>query len=342
MGPTIECMQAALEGAGYTVDPILGQEVGGKSVHTGDQAVEELASLLAKNRYGVFYVMSHGTNITSWAGLVSESWMYMGLLDIDRPELKKAVNGRKLDKNVNSDIVKALATLAGLTWDGSGDAPFVVGAEFNGSAVIWVTPAFFKMLKSQRAVSFDETLVFLNTCSSAADTTLMDAMKPKAFFGWTIPMDGPFITDAAETMFDSLTDKARSARNAWQMWSRHEAWRLAGVGSSPPDNKDPKKLKVFGVNGTAYAPITDQSVLLIYRIRHGPSSASSDMVSSLLLARDCARKFWSAGKHAGLADPSCRPMEFGVQLPTDEEVDDAVFEVGGTGTRPFGRWTLAD
>jgi hypothetical protein len=35
-------------------------------------------------------------------------------------------------------------------------------------------------------------------------------------------------------------------------------------------------------------------------------------------------------------------MEFGIQLPSEEEIDDAVFEVGGAGAKPFGRWTLAD
>ena len=114
------------------------------------------------------------------------------------------------------------------------------------------------------------------------------------------------------------------------------------MGTSPPANKDRKNLKAFGANGTAYTPITDASVLLIYRIRHGPQSATSDIVSSVLLVRDCNRVFWSAGKRAGLANPSCRPLEFGIQLPTEAEIDDTVFEVGGAGTKPFGRWTLAD
>ena len=342
VGPTIECMQADLTGSGYVVDTILGQMEGGKAVHTGDQAIEELAKLLQTNRYGVFYVMSHGTNITSYFGFVSESWMYMGLLDIERPELKKAVNKRKLDSKVNTDIVKALATISGLTWDGSGDPPFVVGAEFSGSAVVWVTPTFFKMLREQKSVSFDQTLVFLNTCSSAADATLREAMKPKAFFGWTIPMNGSFITDAAETIVDSLTDKARSARNSWWMWRRHEAWQIDKAGKAREENEKPEQLKAFGVNGVAYEPITSQSVILIYRLRNGPSSASSDIAKSMLVVRDCSRLFWSAGKKTGLASPACHQLEFGNELPTDAEVDDAIFEVGGPVQKPFGRWTLAD
>jgi hypothetical protein len=342
VGPSIECMQADLTGAGYTVDTILGTTEGGKPVHTGDQAVEELAKLLTTNTYGVFYVMSHGTNIDHWYTLHSQSWMYMGLLDLDRPELKKAVNGRKLNPDVNADIVKALVTMSGLTWDGSGDAPLVVGAEFEGSAVIWVTPAFFQMLKDQKSVSFDKTLVFLNTCSSGAGSSLKDAFKAKAFFGWMIPMNGTFVAHAAETIFDSATDKARSARNAWWMWRRHEAWQIEQAGTTREDHAKPEQLKAFGIDGAEYEPISSQSLILIYRLRHGPSSASSDIAKSLLVVKSCSELFWSAGKKTGLASPACHQLEFGNQLPTNDEVDDAIFEVGGPVQKPFGRWTLAD
>ena len=342
VGPTIECIETDLTGAGYTVDTILGQESGGKAVHTGDQAVEELGNLLAQNKYGAFYVMSHGSNITTWAGLVSESWMYMGFVDIERQEIKDAMDGRKLDKDVKTDVSIAIAKLAGLTWDGSGDAPLMIGSDFNGSGVVWVTPTFFKMLKSQRAVSFDQTLVFLNTCSSGRDTTLMDAIQPKAFFGWGAAMDGPFVSDTAETMFNSMADKARSARNAWWMWRRHEGWKIDKEGTARTENKDPEQLKAFGVGGMAYTPITSQTVLLIYRLRHGPSSASSDIAQSLVVVKSCSELFWSQGKRTGLASPACHQLELGNQLPTNEEVTDASFEVGGPEQQPFGRWTMAD
>jgi hypothetical protein len=268
--------------------------------------------------------------------------MYMGLLDLDRPELKAAVHGRKLDADVNEDIVKALVTMTGLTWDGSGDAPFVVGAEFNGSAVTWVTPSFFQMLRDQKSVSFDKTLVFLNTCSSGAGTSLKDAFNARAFFGWAIPMDGVFVSDTAETIFDSVTDKARSARNAWWMWRRHEAWQIEQEGKARDDNAKPEQLKAYGVGGAEYGPITSQSVILIYRLRHGPSSASSDIAKSLLVVKSCSELFWSVGKKTGLASPACHQLEFGNALPTTDEVDDALFEVGGAAQKPFGRWTLAD
>lgn len=342
VGPSIECMQADLTGAGYKVDTILGTMEGGKPMHTGDQAIEELAKFLTTNKYGVFYVMSHGTNINHWYTLHSQSWMYMGLLDINRPELKKAVNGRKLDSHVNADIVMALVTMTGVTWDESGDAPFVVGAEFDGSAVIWVTPAFFQMLRDQKSVSFDKTLVFLNTCSSGAGSSLKDAFNARAFFGWAIPMNGAFIAHAAETIFDSVTDKARSARDAWWMWRRHEAWQIDQEGKAREDSNKPEQLQASGVNGVEYEPITSQSVILIYRLRNGPSSASSDIAKSLLVVKSCSELFWSLGKKTGLASPACHQLEFGNQLPTNDEVDDAIFEVGGPVQKPFGRWTLAD
>ncbi|MBI5285877.1 MAG: hypothetical protein HY874_12380 [Chloroflexi bacterium] len=342
VGPSIECMQSDLEGAGYTVDTILGKEESGKSVHTGDQAIDELAKFLTANKYGVFYVMSHGTNIDHWYSLQSQSWMYMGLLDISRPELKQAVNGRKISPAVNADIVKALVTMTGLTWDGSGDAPFVVGAEFDGSAVVWITPAFFQMMRDQKAVSFDKAMVFLNTCSSGAGSSLKDAFKARAFFGWAIPMYGAFVGRTAETILDATTDHARSARGAWWMWRRHEAWQIEQEGKARDDNQKPEQLKASGGDGEEYTPITSQSVILIYRLRHGPSSASSDIAGSLLMVKSCSELFWSAGKKTGLASPACHQLEFGNQLPSNDEVDDAVFEVGGPVTKPFGRWTLAD
>jgi hypothetical protein len=342
VGPNIECIQEDLTSAGYTVDTILGSTEGGKAVHTGEQAVEELAHALTANKYGVFYVMSHGTNIDNWHTLHSQSWMYMGLLNLDAPELKKAVNGRKLSPDVNADIVQALVAASGLTWDGSGDAPLVVGAGFEGSAVIWVTPAFFQMLRDQKSVSFDKTLVFLNTCSSGAGSSLRDGFKAKAFFGWLIPMNGVFVAHAAETIFDSATDKARSARDAWWMWRRHEAWQIEQTGTTREDNAKPEQLTVFGTGGAEYEPISSQTVILIYRLRHGPSSASSDIAKSLLVVKSCSELFWSVGKKTGLASPACHQLEFGNQLPTDDEVNDAIFEVGGPVQRAFGRWTLAD
>ena len=208
--------------------------------------------------------------------------------------------------------------------------------------MIWVTPAFFQMLRDQKSVSFAKTMVFLNTCSSGAGSSLKDAFTAKAFFGWAIPMDGVFVAHAAETIFDSVTDKARSARDAWWMWRRHEAWQIEQEGKAREDNAKPEQLKVSGVDGADYEPITSQSVILIYRLRHGPSSASSDIAKSLLVVKSCSELFWSLGKKTGLASPACHQLEFGNQLPTNDEVDDAIFEVGGPVQKPFGRWTLAD
>jgi hypothetical protein len=126
------------------------------------------------------------------------------------------------------------------------------------------------------------------------------------------------------------------------MWRRHEAWQIEQAGKAREENAKPEQLQAFGVDGAAYEPITSQSVILIYRLRHGPSSASSDIAKSMLMVRSCSELFWSAGKKTGLASPACHQLEFGNQLPTNEEVDDAIFEVGGPVQRPFGRWTLAD
>jgi hypothetical protein len=336
VGNNIECIADDLKRAGYNVDTILGRLEGAKEVQAGDQATEELVKLLKTKQYGVIYFLSHGTYITKKA----QSWLYMGVIDIERPEIKRAMNGRKLDPTVKEDMSKALAQILGLRWDDK-DPVFVLGADLNGAPTLWLTPAFFSQLRAQ-GVSFANTLVFNNTCSSAANDSMADAFKAKAYFGWKIPVNGVFISKAAEEMFDLMADKARSARHAWWVWRRHEAWKIDHERSPREDASKPEEMRAIGLNNIDYAPITSQSIILIYRLRHGPASASSDIAQSMLFVRSCFEQIWSQGRTSGLAAPGCRPLEFGSHVPTREEVDDAIFEVGGPVQKPFGRWTMAD
>jgi hypothetical protein len=347
VGPNIECISEDLQAAGYTtdaIDTILGRLEGGKPVQTGDRAVEELASLLTSKRYGVIYFMTHGSYSHSFLSrlLGRPMLLYLGLLDMDRPELKKVVGNRKLDREVRQEIVKALASMTGLTWDKGQDAPFVVGSEFNGSAILWVAPAFFRMLREQKGASFDSSLVFVNACSSAADSSLRDAFAAKVYFGWAVSGNGQFMADAAETVFDLLVDKARSARNAWWMWRIHEFWQVKEEGAERPPERDPENLKAIGADGTEYPLMTGQTVILIYRMRHGPSTATAQVLASVGFIEQCWEERWSQGVRSALASPACFRLEDGQHQPTREEVDDAVFEVGGLIEKPFGRWTLAD
>jgi hypothetical protein len=336
IGNNIECIADDLEGAGYSVDTILGRLEGGKEVQAGDQAMEQLAKLLRSKQYGVLYFLSHGTFVSK----KNQSWIYMGLIDIERPEIKRAINGRNLDDKVKADISRALASLIGIRWEEKRE-PFILGSDLNGAPLLWVTPLFFSQLREQ-GVSFANTLVFNNTCSSAANDSMAEAFKAKVYFGWKVPMNGIFISDAAEEMFDLLTDKARSARHAWWVWRRHEAWKIDAERTAREVSAKPEQLRVIGLNNLEYPPINSQTIILIYRLRHGPASASSDLGQSMLVVRSCFERLWSQGRTAGLAGPECRPMEFGNNVPTREEVDDAIFEVGGPEQRPFGRWTLAD
>jgi hypothetical protein len=348
VGPSIECLEADLTKVGYAVDKVLGtKDSAGKWLHSGDQAVEEMTKFLTFNRYGFLYFLTHGTEISSlkpWAPPPTSA-IYMGVFNQDRAEFKKVINGRKITPEIKVEIAKELARIIGLRWDDN-DVPIVIGSDFDGSSIVWIRPSYFRLLREQMQVSFDSTLVMVNACSSGKNTTLPDAIKPRAFFGWKVSMEGDFISDAAETIVDSLTDKARSARNAWWMYRRHEAWVIDGEttsGKLPRNpNQDPVSLAAFGVGSVPYEPITSQTIILIYRVRHGPGSAASDISASISLVQSCFDQFWSSGRGAGLANPACRPMEFGSQRPTQAEINDAFFEVGGIGLKPFGRFTLAD
>jgi hypothetical protein len=86
----------------------------------------------------------------------------------------------------------------------------------------------------------------------------------------------------------------------------------------------------------------DQTVILIYRIRHGPASASSDITKSIGVVQACSDQFWSSGTSTGLKSPACHALEFGSHLPTNDEVADAIYDTGGGGGQPYGRWTMSD
>jgi hypothetical protein len=343
VGDGIECVAADLGRAGYSVDTILGRaDSAGKSLLPGDKALEEMTRLLTSQPYGVLYYLSHGAQITSSLPWVDNFTMiYMGVVDLERAEIKKVINNRKLTKEVKNEIGKELARIIGLNWD-EDNAPFSVGSELDGGALLWLRAPYFEQLRSVKRVSFDSTLVFVNTCSSGANTSLSDAIKAKAFFGWKNAMDGDFISDAGETIIDSLTDKARSARVAASLYQIHELWVVRGESSPRDASRSPESLVKLGQNGTPYDAINGQTLILLYRIRHGPGSAASDIAASMGVVQSCWNSFWSAGRAAGLAGPGCRPMEFGADLPKQEDIDDAVFEAGGLVTKPYGRWTLAD
>jgi hypothetical protein len=171
----------------------------------------------------------------------------------------------------------------------------------------------------------------------------VNAFDAKVFFGFQRPPDLTFSSEAAQQIIDLLPDKARTARDAWQMWVRYHAWLQAFAKAKPDDRTKISILKAYGKSGVEYAPITDSSVLLIFRARHGPTSGAADITKAIAAFQDCSKKFWSAGKRATLGNFGCRNSEIGViPPPTDAEVADAVFELGGGGDAPFGRWTMTD
>ena len=339
-GNNIECITADLKRGGYKVETILGRVVKGKPVETGIEALVGLTKKLTSTEYGVIYIMTHGAEVNS-----STIRLEMGTLsEQDREDVIGERKMRHEEATTLEDAIREkILREAGLPLDD--DLKKTIRANVinnDGSLELWVSSEYFRLLRETKGLSFANTLIFVNACSSAANQGLVRAFDAKAFFGFARPPDLSFSSDAAQAIIDMLPDKVRSARNAWSMWARYQRWLEAASEREAPDRANVDVLKAYGKSGVEYARMEDQTVILIFRLRHGPASGAADITKSIGVVQSCSQMFWSSGTKTGLKSPGCHGLEFGNHLPTDEEVADAVFEVGGGGDLPYGRWTLAD
>ncbi len=340
-GNNVECIAAALKRGGYAPETILGRIEKGKPVQSGIDALVELTKKLTSTEYGVIYFMTHGAERDN--GTIK---LEMGALS--EQDRKDVIGERKIrheDATTLEDAIREkILREAGLPLDD--DLKLTIRAnvtDLDGSLQLWVSSEYFRLLREKMGVSFANTLIFVNACSSAANQGLVKAFDAKAFFGFQRPPDLSFSSDAAAQIIDLLPDKARSARNAWQMWVRYHAWLQAFAKAKPDERVQISILKAYGKNGVEYAPITDQTNLLIFRARHGPEPGKVDITTAIANMSECSKRFWSAGKRATFGNTGCRNWELGVvPPPTDAEVADAVFELGGGGDAPYGRWTMTD
>jgi hypothetical protein len=334
-GNNIECLQASLTKAGYQVDTILGHMVGGKRVDAGDQAIQKMITDLTTQKYGVIYFLGHGyleATSNSFAGI------WMGAVDLDRPEIKAVLGGKKIDRTLKDKVNEAYTKLFGLTWDPANPV-FDLAPDDDRTPSIIVKPAFFAQMRTKGA-DFSKSLIVINACSSAVTLNMVAAAAPKAYLGWTHEMSGEFLADSSEAIFDMLTDHARTVRAAAQLWQIHEKWKASGPALKPEE--DWINLDAVGANGKPYDPIDAQTYILIFRLRHGPSSASSNITQSAKVIKACYDQIWKFHKGA-LASPACHALDYGATQPTEGEVVDALFEVGAQAiSGGAGRWTLAD
>jgi hypothetical protein len=342
---SLDCVEADLKRAGYAIDKISGRvDRSGKRVDTGLDALVALTKYLTTNEYGVVYFLTHGAEI-------NERLLKLEMGALDEAERKKITGDGRLDSDA---VLKLEATIrervlreAGLPQDEDLKRTINARVEARGYIELWVSADFFRLLRERKGLDFSRTLVFVNACSSAANQSLRQAFEPRAYFGFDQPPDLDFAGSAANTIFDELPDRARSARNAWQMWARHESWIAAvareRAGIERPDRTKVERVKAYGSSGVAYPPLADQSVILIYRMRHGPPAGAERLKTSSSLVTNCWTTYWSAGKNAsGLQAKACNDIELGSHTPTQDEYEDALFEATGEPARPYGRFTLTD
>lgn len=334
-GDNIECVEASLKKVGYGVDTILGRVDNGKRVNVGDAAVDQLITKLTTQKYGVVYFLGHGYLERSGNGFAG---MWMGAIDLDRPEIKSVLNGKKIDRQLAVKVKEAYAKLWNLTWDPA-DPVIDLAPDDDGTASIVVKPALFAQLRTKGA-DFSKSLFFIGACSSGSDSRMVTAAGPKAYVGWKVEMSGEFIANAGEAVFDMLTDKARTVRAATQLWQIHEKWKATGPALQPAE--DWINLVAVSGNGKEYDKIDAQTYILIFRLRHGPASASSNITQSAKVINACYDQVWKFHKGA-LASPACHALQYGNVQPTEGEVVEALYEVGvKTVNGNVARWTLAD
>ena len=350
----VECVTADLRAAGYEVDTIVGRvDRSGQRTATGVEALVQLVTLMTERDYGVVYFLTHGAEsvIRQPSGDVPTVKIQMGALDA--ADRERITGDRGLDPEavlrLEAQIRDQVLAAAGLPTDDD-ELRRTISARFDagrGDIDLWVSADFFRLLRERRGLDFSRTLVFANACSSAANSSLQQAFDARAYFGWAKPPDLDFAAASSSVIFDELVDKTRSVRNAWQMWVRHEGWieavarSVAGV--ERPERARVELLRAYGDDGIEYPQLTSQSVVLIFRMRHGPPAAAGRLATSTELIRNCWTTYWSAGRNvSGLQSTACNAVELGNYVPTQDEVDDALFDVGAGPDRPFGRFTLAD
>jgi hypothetical protein len=340
-GSNIECISADLTRGGYTIETVLGHVQGNRRLETGLDALLTLTKKLTTTDYGVLYFLTHGAELNDRV-----LKMEMGALDeADRTRITG--NGKlgheqmmKLQDTIRDQVAKE----AGLADDLEFKRTIYASTDINGFIELWVSADFFRLLRERKGLDFSDTLVFVNACSSAANLSFQSAFDAKAYFGWDQPPDLVFASEAAQRIVDLLPDKARSVRNAWQMWARYESWVQRAGSFEPPARAKIERLKAYGQKGVAYPTMADQTVALIYRMRFGPPAGKDRLQGAVNVVTACWDQYWASGKAVtGLQSPACSQIQLSSnRAATQDEYEDAVFEVGGPIDKPYGRWTLAD
>lgn len=330
-GSNIECIEASLSSSGYDVTTILGKD--GDPDSTGLKATAAFIDSLS-DQPGVVYFLGHG------ASGKNKNYLDMGPLDMTLEPVTKITGGKsvKIDKAMAERINESLTKYLGLEWDPN-NMVLNISPDSQSVVTLWLHPEFFRAVRA-RGASFENSLVWLNACSSAATGTFQAAIQAKAFVGWENDMTGAYIADASEAAFDSLTDSTRTARGAVQVWQLHALWEI-GSGTAAA-NLEPRNLWAGGKT-TEYLPLTGQAHVLLFYIRHAPGTAVSDLAANARGVRACYDQYWAGGNRAGIGT-TCLKLQMGV--PTEADVLEAMFEAGAPGSgapgAAAGRWTLAD
>ena len=330
-GSNIECLEASLRSRSYDVTTILGKD--GDPDSTGLEATAAFFDAMAEEP-GVVYFLGHG------ASGKAKNYLNMGPLDMTLEPVAKITGGKSvaIDKTMASKINEALTKHLGIDWDPN-NMVLNISPDSQNVVTLWVHPEFFSAVR-ERGASFENSLVWLNACSSAATGTFQAAIQAKVFVGWENDMTGAFISDASEAAFDSLTDSARTARGSVQVWQLHALWEI-GSGTAA-SNLEPRNLWAGGKT-TEYLPLTGQAHVLLFYIRHAPGTAVADLSANAQGVKACYDTYWAGGNRAGIGT-TCLHLQLGV--PTEADVLEAMFEAGaaasGAPGAAAGRWTLAD
>lgn len=285
---------------------------------------------LQERSYGVIYFPSHGgTDKEGRVGVVSGG--YLGDFR-DRPGTVAEANRRlKLMLERENVPLDAIAR----------DGVTIAWVDIhNGMAyafpLLW--PPFFE--SALRGKDYSRSLVYIDSCFSAATTSLAKLFKPRVYLGNTVTCTFYSSAQAAKHIFTTM---ARSNRTVREAWDRVHDVTEAGMATLPEDDllastdtldmrKECSILQAYGDLQEPYKRIGDTIHWLLFMGRWTEQDINQGGDS----LQRCCDNWWEDEKRPGLADQYCNQGILGSHYPTPEEVEEARYLLTGRPWGPYG------
>jgi len=302
---------------------------------------------------GVLILSTHGGDTGT---LVTANYLGTQL-----PDARKSFAA--LVKSLPSDMPKGGLGIGGIEAPG--------GMKFFAT----LTPIFWSWMESSRALDLSRSLVFVSACDTDATPALRLAMKARAYFAFSRPVDDGLATAAERYILDMLSRPTVTAEEIYYNMLRiDQTHQLIYLGGQKQEGScltttdavcDDRAfignltqtlthfLYGYGDDGGGVIPYFANG-WLSPRVDHGQifwltfaSRWTQDTKVGVQRLEACWTDYWSHGELGGLSSPFCQNANDG-SVPKRAEVDYAIYLVSGKapGSVPGGkvvpRFTLND